>query len=366
MRVPGLIRCCFAALTCASFLGAQVSPSVNHHGSMDRYPHQRDMVLISSGDFEMGATVPKDVTPSIEDALRDAEPVHKVHVSSFWMDRTLVTNAEFAEFVKTTGYVTVAERKPNPRDYPDADPKDLVPGGVVFTPPAHAVPLDDPYQWWKYVAGANWRHPLGPKSNLNGHWQDPVVQVTFEDAAAYAKWIGGRLPTEAEWEFAARGGLKGKIFAWGDTMSPHDMPMANTYQGHFPYQNSKQDKYAGVSPVGSYPANGYGLFDMTGNVWEWVGDWYRPDYYAELASKGVAVNPRGPATSFDPAEPGQKKRVQRGGSFLCSPEYCSRYMVGARGKGDIDIPTNHVGFRCVKDVAQTTEGTVPRAKASLN
>jgi formylglycine-generating enzyme required for sulfatase activity len=262
-----------------------------------------------------------------------------------------VTNREFSEFVKATRYVTVAERTPKAEDFPGAPPENLVAGSVVFHPPGHSVLLNDYYQWWTYVHGANWRHPEGPKSSLDGREDFPVVQVAYEDAIAFAKWAGKRLPTEAEWEFAARGGLSGKPFVWGDQFRPGGKWMANTYQGHFPVKDSGDDGHVGISQVGLYPPNGYGLYDMAGDVWQWVSDWYRPDYYERLAATNSVVrNPLGPMSSFDPDEPDQPKRVMRGGSFLCTDQYCSRYMVGTRGKGEVSTGTNHLGFRCVEGV----------------
>jgi len=284
--------------------------------------------------------------------MEDARPVHRVSVRSFWIDKTDVTNAQFARFVQATGYVTVAERPLNAKDFPRTSPANLRPGAIVFTRPEGPVPLDDSYRWWSYVPGADWRHPLGPRSSIVGHDADPVVQVAFDDAQAYAAWAGKRLPSEAEWEFAARGGLDGQLYAWGDSLNPGGRWMANTFQGRFPTQDVMSDGYAGTAPVAQFPPNGYGLYDMAGNVWQWVSDWYRPDYYAQLASAGaIAVDPRGPQSSFDPTEPGVAKRVQRGGSFLCTDQYCTRYMVGARGRGEPSSATNHVGFRCVMDDA---------------
>lgn len=281
-------------------------------------------------------------------ATIDSRPVHRVSVDGFFMDKTDVTNAEFAKFVRTTGYVTVAERKPQAKDYPGAPAENLVAGSVIFAPPDHPVPLNNYFQWWIYVHGANWRHPLGPGSNITGKDNYPVVHVAWEDVEAYAKWAGKRLPTEAEWEFAARGGLAGKPYVWGDEFRPHGKWMANTFEGHFPDKDAGTDGYTGISPVAQFPPNGYGLFDMAGDVWQWTSDWYRPDYYQKLVSQGgVARNPQGPDSAWDPAEPRNAKRVQRGGSFLCTDQYCSRYMVGTRGKGDIDTGTNHLGFRCV-------------------
>jgi formylglycine-generating enzyme required for sulfatase activity len=252
--------------------------------------------------------------------------------------------------VKATGYVTVAERKPLAKDFPGVPVEKLVAGSLVFTPPPNPVSLDDYSGWWSYVAGANWRHPLGPKSNILGRANYPVVQIAYEDAVAYAKWAGKRLPTEAEWEFAARGGLAGKPYAWGDSLRPGNKWMANTHQGHFPDHDSAADGYAGIAPVAQFSPNGYGLYDITGNVWQWTKDLYRADYYTELRATGeVTRNPQGPDTSLDPSEPGVQKRVQRGGSFLCTSQYCSRYIVGTRGKGEVSSATNHIGFRCVKD-----------------
>ena len=308
------------------------------------------MVWIPGGEFSMGAPEADDHDDVGMKATVDSRPVHRVYVDGFFMDQTVVTNAQFAEFVKATGYVTVAERKPRAEDFPGAPPENLVAGAVVFSPPNHPVSLNNHLRWWNYVHVANWRHPLGPGTDISDKEQYPVVQVAYEDALAYASWAGKRLPTEAEWEFAARGGLTGKRFAWGDEFRPGGKWMANTHQGHFPMQDTGDDGYAGLAPVAQFPANGYGLYDMAGNVWQWTSDWYRPDYYAQLAGK-VTRNPKGPESSLDPAEPGQPKKVQRGGSFLCTDQYCSRYVLGTRGKGEISTGTNHLGFRCVSDSA---------------
>jgi sulfatase modifying factor 1 len=297
------------------------------------------MVWIKGGEFWMG---------SEHAEMQDAKPIHRVALDGFWIDRTEVTNDEFAAFVAMTGYVTVAERQPDAKDSPDAKPDDLAPGAVVFSPPDHAVPLENALVWWRYVKGANWKHPEGPASDLKGRGDHPVVQVAWEDAAAYAKWAGKRLPTEAEFEFAARGGLDRQPYAWGSEFKPGGKFQANTFQGHFPDNNTAEDGYAGTAPVGSFPANGYGLYDMAGNVWEWCADWYRADYYEQLAqAEGVIHNPQGPQDSFDPDDPGVAKRVQKGGSFLCTDQYCTRYMPGSRGKGEPSTATNHAGFRCV-------------------
>ena len=316
----------------------------------------RGMVWIPGGEFSMGAQDPPDVQDPIGmQATADSRPVHRVVVDGFWMDATEVTNESFAAFVTATGYITVAERKPRAEDFPGAKPDDLFPGSAVFSPPGHAVPLDDELLWWSYVRGASWRHPTGPESSVKGKEQWPVVQVAFEDALAYARWAGKRLPTEAEWEFAARGGLTGQVFPWGNAFKNGDRWMANSHQGHFPDHDSGADAFFGIAPVAQFPPNGYGLYDVAGNVWEWTSDWYRPDYYRQLAAMGyLARNPQGPADSFDPAEPGVKKRVHRGGSFLCTDQFCSRYMVGTRGKGEISTGTNHLGFRCVKPMVTSS------------
>jgi formylglycine-generating enzyme required for sulfatase activity len=313
-------------------------------------PAPDGMVWIPGGEFSMGAQVPPDPHDAVGmQATTDSRPVHRVAVDGFWMDATEVTNEQFARFVKATGYVTLAERTPRAEDFPGAPASTLVPGSVIFAPPRHPVPLADPYQWWADVNGASWRHPLGPESSIEGKARFPVVHVAYADALAYAQWAGKRLPTEAEWEFASRGGLSGRLFPWGDAFRNDGRWLANTHQGHFPDHDSGADTFTGIAPVAQFPANGYGLYDVAGNVWEWVSDWYRPDYYARLASTGaIARNPQGPADSFDPDEPGVKKRGHRGGSFLCTDQYCSRYMVGTRGKGDVGTGTNHLGFRCVK------------------
>jgi formylglycine-generating enzyme required for sulfatase activity len=308
------------------------------------------MVWIPGGEFSMGSTVESESLCGLPGVTRDALPVHRVYVDGFWMDQTELTNEEFEKFVQATGYVTIAERAPTKEEFPDAPPENLVAGSTVFTPTKSEVPLDDYFQWWRYVKGANWRHPEGPQSSIKGKEKYPAVQIAYDDALAYAKWAGKRLPTEAEWEFAARGGLTGKLYSWGDDFRPNDKPMANTYQGKFPVQDTGADGFAGLAPVASFAPNGYGLYDVAGNAWEWVSDWYRADYYSELAKAGgVARNPHGPTAPLDPAEPLAKKRVQRGGSFLCTDQYCSRYMVGTRGKGEVSTASNHLGVRLVMD-----------------
>ena len=317
---------------------ATAPPLINTTGAPA--PEPEGMVWIPGGEFSMGCEDP---------LMRDARPFHRVALDGFWMDQTEVTNEEFAHFVKATGYITIAERKPEAKDFPGAPPENLVAGSVVFTAPDTKVPLDNHFAWWRYVPDANWRHPNGPGSDLKGKEKHPVVHIAYEDAEAYARWAGKRLPTEAEFEFAARGGLDRKRFVWGDEFKPGNKFQANSFQGHFPDRNTGEDGFAGTAPVGTFTSNGFGLFDMAGNVWEWTSDWYRPDYYQTLAAtRQIARNPQGPADSFDPSEPGTKKRVQKGGSFLCTDEYCARYMPGGRGKGEPDTGTNHLGFRCVR------------------
>lgn len=302
-------------------------------------PAPDGMVWIPGGEFWMGA----------ED-FPDAKPWHRVYVDGFWMDKTEVTNAQFEKFVKATGYVTVAERTPRAEEFPGAPPENLVAGAVVFSPPDHPVPLKSHFAWWGYVKGANWRHPEGPQSGIKDRGNYPVVHIAYEDALAYAKWVGKRLPTEAEFEFAQRGGLDRKLYAWGDEFKPNGKFMANTFQGHFPDKNTKEDGYERAAPVTSFPPNGYGLYEMSGNVWEWTSDWYRHDYYRTLAAKGgTARNPQGPPDSMDPSEPGVAKKAHRGGSFLCTDQYCARYIVGGRGKGEPSTGTNHLGFRLVRE-----------------
>jgi formylglycine-generating enzyme len=301
-------------------------------------PAPAGMVWVPGGTFWMGAD---------DASMPDAKPVHEVTVSGFWMDRTEVTNREFARFVKETGYLTIAERQPDPKDFPDAPPEQLVPGSIVFTPPAGRVSLDDPLIWWRYVPGANWRYPEGPGSTIKGKDDYPAVHICWYDAVACAKWAGKRLPTEAEWEIAARGGKARSRFVWGDDPLPGGKWQANIWEGHFPDQNSSDDGFARTAPVATFPPNGFGLYDIAGNVWEWCADWYRPGY-----EPSERLDPTGPSSSYDPAEPGFTKRVQRGGSFLCSDQYCTRYLPGARGKGAVDSAASHVGFRCALSPGQ--------------
>ncbi len=304
-------------------------------------PPARDMVWIAGGTFLMGSN----------DHYEEEAPVHKVQVDGFWIDRYLVTNAQFQKFVKETGYVTFAERPANPEDYPGADPALLQPSSIVFEQPNRPVDKRNHYNWWRYMAGANWRHPEGPGSSIKSREKHPVVHIAYEDAAAYAQWIGKDLPTEAEWEFAARGGLDGAEFAWGAELHPQERMLANTWQGQFPVENTRQDGYERTSPVGAFPANGYGLFDMIGNVWEWTSDWYQEHRQIKKSSCCTMVNPRGGEleSCYDPQLPEIKipRKVTKGGSFLCAPSYCRRYRPAARMAQPIDTSTCHLGFRCV-------------------
>ncbi|MGO4288703.1 formylglycine-generating enzyme family protein [Chitinophaga sp. RAB17] len=312
------------------------------------------MVLIPAGNFLMGAD---DST-----GMADEYPRHAVDVASFWMDEHEVTNQEFANFVAATGYITTAEKPISkeelmasmPPGSPEPDSSALAgmmaPGALVFTPPDHAVPFNDISQWWTFVPGTSWKHPEGPGSNIDNRGNQPVTQVSWLDAQAYAKWAGKRLPTEAEWEYASRGALSGKLYPWGDEALTSGKPKANTWNGNFPYKNTKTDGYYGTAPVKSYSPNGYQLYDMSGNVWEWCEDWYDANYYVQ-GEKGVH-NPPGPAAGFDPDDPGQAKRVIRGGSYMCSDEYCRGYRVSARMKSTPESGLSNLGFRCARSVLQ--------------
>lgn len=306
------------------------------------------MKWVPGGEFMMGTDDAR--------SFPNERPAHRVRVNGFWMDDHPVTNAQFRAFVEATNYVTTAERTPDweelrkqlPPGTPRPPDSTLVAGSLVFVPPRYPVPLDDLSQWWRWTPGASWREPEGPGSSVAGRDAHPVVQVSWDDAVAYARWAGGRLPTEAEWEFAARGGLSGKRYSWGDEFHPSDRHMANTFQGHFPDRQTSEDGFAGTSPVRSFPANGYGLFDMAGNVWQWTSDWYRPDAFVERATQGLCENPSGPASAFDPADPYLPKRVIKGGSFLCHESYCESYRPSARRGTSPDSGSSHVGFRVVK------------------
>ncbi len=307
-----------------------------------------EMLLIHGGTFMMGA--------DNSQAAQDEYPKHKVTVNSFYIDAAEVTNAQFAAFVNATGYITTAEIKPKWEDIqkqvPPGTPKppddELVAASLVFKQSSTPVDLNNYAQWWSWTPGADWKHPEGPGSNINGKDNYPVVQVSWDDAVAYCKWAGKRLPTEAEWEYAARGGLVNNIYSWGNEPVDQGMPKCNSWQGQFPYKNTGRDGFQRLAPVKSFKPNGYGLYDMAGNVWEWCSDWYNYNYYASI--KNGAVNPQGPAKSYDPDEPYTPKHVVRGGSFLCNDSYCSGYRVSRRMKSSPDTGMEHTGFRCVKDV----------------
>lgn len=306
------------------------------------------MIWIPGGTFYRGG--------NNEQARPDEFPVHRVELNGFWIDETEVTNAQFRAFVKATGYITYAERIPDWEEIKKQVPPNtlkphdslLVAGSLVFKPTKQRVNLSDYGQWWDWKKGANWQHPNGPGSTIEGKDNYPVVHISWFDAVAYSKWAGKRLPTEAEWEYAARGGLQNKIYPWGNEGVYKGKPKANIWEGEFPYQNIKTDKYYGVSPVKSYARNGFGLYDMAGNVWEWCSDWYHYHYYKEL--EDGAKNPKGPTKSFDPMDNYASKRVLRGGSYLCNEVYCTGYRVSSRMKSTPDSGSNHIGFRCVADL----------------
>ncbi|MFE2999522.1 formylglycine-generating enzyme family protein [Nocardia sp. NPDC059246] len=297
----------------------------------------RGMVRIAGGDFSMGS----------EDFFPEERPVHRVRVDSFWIDPHPVTNAAFRRFVKQTGYITVAERIPAAEDYPDAEPADLTPGALVFRPTSGPVSLDNWRRWWRYVPGAGWRHPHGPGSTLDGLDRHPVTQVAYEDAAAYAAWAGKQLPTEAEWEYAARGGLESATYAWGDEFEPTGRRLANVWVGAFPWKfhpGRGQTSTPGTTAIGTYSPNGYGLYDVTGNVWEWTVDFFRPGH-----SASSCCAPRNPRVDTPEVEAAQRfpRRVVKGGSYLCAADYCLRYRPAARQGQTEDTATCHLGFRCV-------------------
>ncbi len=310
--------------------------------------NERGMVWIPGGTFIMG-------TDEAE-AYPHERPAHHVKINGFWMDETEVTNAEYQKFVAATGYVTVAERKPtweelrkqSPPGTPRPPDSLLVPGSLVFNPPKQPVMLNDYSQWWRWLPGADWKHPEGPGSNLDGKMHLPVVHVAFEDAKAYCDWAGKRLATEAEWEFASRGGAEQQRYAWGNDLKLNGRFMANTFQGSFPGFNSAEDGFERLAPVKSFPPNAYGLYDMIGNVWEWTSDWYDVRYFETLAQSGVSVDPKGPAGPYDPNEPYAIKRVSKGGSFLCASDYCVNYRPSARQGTAFDSGMSNLGFRCVK------------------
>lgn len=312
------------------------------------------MVWIPGGQFMMGS----DGTW----ARRDEKPVHKVKVDGFWLDITPVTNRQFKAFVDATGYVTTAEKAPTleeimkqvPPGTPPPPPEKLVAASLVFKPTKEPVPLNNIRYWWHWVPGADWKHPTGPGSSIEGKEDHPVVQVSWDDAVAYAKWAGKRLPTEAEWEFAAYGGKENITYIWGNDEFSEEKPQANIWQGKFPYLSTKPNSYMGTTGVKTYPPNPYGLYDMAGNVWQWCSDWYNINYFSEEAKKELSVNPQGPSTSYDPEEPYASKRVHRGGSFLCHASYCKGYRITARMKTCPDTSLNHLGFRCAMSPASSS------------
>jgi formylglycine-generating enzyme required for sulfatase activity len=328
----------------ARFSAASADSSLKFNGDTS----VRGMVFIKGGAFMMGG--------DNSQASADEYPKHKVQVSSFWMDATEVTNAQFAKFVEATNYITTAEKKPDweemKKTLPPGTPKPpdsmLVAASLVFHPTSGPVDLHDYSQWWSWVKGADWKHPEGPNSNIKGKENNPVVQVSWFDAMAYCKWAGKRLPTEAEWEFAARGGVKNQIYPWGNEPINSGKAKANSWGGNFPYYNDRKDGFKTAAPVKSFAPNGYGLYDMAGNVWEWCSDWYDANYYQSFGNT-IAVNPQGPSKSYDPIESYTPKRSLRGGSFLCNDSYCSGYRVARRMKSSPDTGLEHTGFRCVKD-----------------
>jgi sulfatase modifying factor 1 len=309
----------------------------------------KGMVWIKGGTFAMGG--------DNKQAGPDEYPKHKVTVSGYWMDVTEVTNAQFEKFVKATGYITTAERKPDweelkkqvPPGTPKPDESLLIAASLVFKQPGRAVNLNDYSQWWAWEQGADWKHPQGPKSNINGKDNYPVVHISWFDAVAYCKWAGKRLPTEAEWEWAARGGLNNNVYPWGNEPIDAGAVKANTWQGDFPAKNTLRDKFFGAAPVATFKQNGYGLYDMAGNVWEWCSDYYNNTYYQTINRPQGVNDPQGATKSYDPDEPFAQKRVIRGGSFLCNDSYCSGYRVARRMKSTEDSGMEHLGFRCVQD-----------------
>ncbi|MGE3744810.1 MAG: formylglycine-generating enzyme family protein [Sphingomonadaceae bacterium] len=297
------------------------------------------MILIDSGRFWMGSNI----------HYQEEAPARPVSVDAFWLDRAPVTNRQFACFINETGHVTMAEQIPEVKAYPDADPTMLRPGSSLFVRPLSPVPMHHPVAWWQFCFGCDWRHPWGPDSSLDGLEDHPVVHVAYSDAEAYAHWAGKRLPTEAEWEYAARGGLDRAPFAWGNELHPQGQMLANTWQGNFPFENSLIDGYERTSPVGAFPPNDYGLYDMIGNVWEWTSDWYTDKQLNEVSSCCLISNPHGGTkeASIESAS-GFPRKVLKGGSHLCAPNYCQRYRPSARYPQTIDTSTSHIGFRCAR------------------
>ena len=338
-------------------LSCQVKESKTPSAGGEAAPeaHVPGMAWIPGGTFVMGTDE--------QDAYDHERPAHQVKIKGFWMDETEVTNEQFGKFVDATGYITVAERKPawedlkkqSPPGTPAPPDSVMVPGALVFSPPGQPVMLNDYSQWWRWLPGTNWKHPEGPESNLDGRMQFPVIHVAFEDAVAYCEWAGKRLPTEAEWEFASRGGAARQRYAWGNELKHNGRFMANTFQGSFPNHNAADDGYEKLAPVKSFPPNAYGLYDMIGNVWEWTNDWYNVDYFKQLARSNISVDPPGPQKPYDPNEPYAIKRVSKGGSFLCADNYCVNYRPSARQGTAFDSGMSNLGFRCVKDKADVEQ-----------
>jgi formylglycine-generating enzyme required for sulfatase activity len=356
----GLLYSCFSrranktlkneheVISCESNLPARFSSVTNSSKILEGQSSNEGMVWVPGGELLLGATD--------DEGKMDEYPAHKVIVNGFWMDATEVTNGEFKKFVDATGYITTAEKAPDwneiKKQLPEGTEKPhdslFVAASLVFTPPSTAVSLRDASQWWSWKQGANWKQPQGLGSTIEGKDDYPAVHISWSDAMAYCKWSGKRLPTEAEWEFAAKGGNGGNIYPWGVEDIETGEPKANTWQGTFPFHNTNWDKFSGLAPVRSFSPNHLGLYDMAGNVWEWCSDWYHPNYFEELHSQ-VANNPKGPADSYDPMEPSVPKKVVRGGSFMCNASYCKGYRVTARMKTSPDTGLEHTGFRCVKD-----------------
>jgi formylglycine-generating enzyme len=300
----------------------------------DDFSWTNGMVWIPGGTFTMGAT----------NGQKDEVPLHDVEVSGFWMDKYEVTNRRYEEFTKATGFETLSEKQPRAEDFPGVPPDKLIPGSIVFAAPGFDVPLNNHYVWWKYENYASWRRPEGKTSSIADRQDHPVVHVSWHDATAYCKWTGKRLPTEAEWEYAARGGSQNLTYTWGNEKQPDGKWLCNTFQGDFPNNNTMADGFNSTAPVGKFPPNAFGLHDMAGNVWEWCQDWYMPNYY----SKSPKKNPQGPEESYDPNEPGVMKKVNRGGSYLCNDAYCAGYRPSMRMKTSTDTGLSHTGFRCVR------------------
>ena len=337
-------------VACESNMPSRFAASADTSAIVQGENSLEGMVKIPAGEFMMGA--------SDDEGRADEYPQHKVRIDPFWMDAAEVTNAQFEKFVKATGYSTTAEKKPDweelkkqlPAGTTKPDDSLLVAASLVFTSANHPVALDDASQWWAWTKGANWKHPQGPRSTINGKDNYPVVHISWDDAIAYCKWTGKRLPTEAEWEWAARGGWVNNKYPWGNEDVETGKAKANTWQGSFPDKNTNWDKHYNAASVKSFPPNAFGLYDMAGNVWEWCNDWYRQDYYQQLKDQ-ITKNPGGPQDSYDPMEPTVPKKVVRGGSFLCNASYCKGYRVTSRMKTSPDTGLEHTGFRCVKDIS---------------